>query len=83
MPAERRVRRRLSKLKNVRNALADVVRELESGEADVERARTLVYALSILAKVIDADHGQTNFAERMAAVEKCLSGGAPRGNHVP
>jgi hypothetical protein len=49
---KRRYRRRLSSLRHVQTALADVARKLESGLMEPPTARAMIYALSSLAHVI-------------------------------
>lgn len=68
----RRYRRRLANLLNVRTALADVIRQVDTGElADMKRARTLIYGLSVLAGVIQG----TDLEARLEALE---AKGAPQ-----
>lgn len=50
----RSYRRRLANLDNVRTALADVFRRLETGDLDAKVARAMVYALSTLAGIMQA-----------------------------
>lgn len=64
-PAPRAYRRRLSNLTNVRTALADVIRKVESDELEQKKARTLIYGLSVLAGIIQG----TDLEERLAALE--------------
>ena len=65
----RRRGRRLGNIENVKSALADVVRKLESGDLEPKRSNALVYALSTLASIMQGD-----LEERLAAVEATLHG---------
>jgi hypothetical protein len=48
--------RRLYSITNVRAALADVIRRLDSNEIELPRARVMIYGLSSLAAIIkDSD----------------------------
>lgn len=62
----RKYRRRLANLANVRTALADVVRKLETSELEPRRANALVYALATLAGIIQG----TDLEQRIAALEE-------------
>lgn len=57
--------RRLGSLANVRTALADVVRKLESDQMDAGKARALIYGLSTLADAIR----QSDLEARISALE--------------
>jgi hypothetical protein len=77
-PPRRRRRRRLGNLRDVRTALAEVVRKLEAndsdGKLDSKTANAMTYALHTLAGVI---HG-ADFEDRLAAIEKALAGAGDR-----
>lgn len=60
--------RRLKTAGNVRRALADVVRKLETGDLVERRANALTYALSTLANVISASDTE----QRLKALEERL-----------
>lgn len=64
-PVPRTYRRRLASLTNVRTALADVYRQLEGNELEPKKARTMVYALQVLAGIIQG----TDLEERLAVLE--------------
>jgi hypothetical protein len=68
-------RRRLANLSNVRVALADVIRALESDQMEANKARALVYALSTLAGIIQG----TDVEDRLAKLESGAAHAA-RGN---
>jgi len=77
-PPVRPYRRRLSSLRNVRNALADVARGLEAGERKPLDAKVLVYGYATLAGVIEKDREQTELAARVAALEQAVARRATR-----
>lgn len=51
----RHYRRRLANVKNVRTALADVLREFEGGRVNTTQTRTLIYGYSTLAGLIGSE----------------------------
>ena len=72
-PPSRKRGRRLGSARDVRNALAFVVRELEANRIDVGRARGMVYGLSTLAAVMQGG----DLDERLARLEALVGAGAP------
>lgn len=64
-PTPRAYRRRLANMGNVRSALSDVLRRLETGEVETGRARALVYGYSVLAGIISG----ADLEGRIAALE--------------
>lgn len=69
-PAKNKRGRRLSSLANVKAALADVYRQLEAGTLKPGDVRARVYALQVLAQVIQVSDLEKQLARLDAAVQE-------------
>lgn len=80
-PAKKRGRR-LSSMANIKAALADVYRQLEAGTLKAGDARARIYALQVLAQVIQVNDLEKQLARLDAAVREA-GGAAALGAAAP